>query len=99
MLFHNTSLFFLTAKRAEPGNNNAEKYNPSSNAWSNVTNSTNTLSEAQGVSLYNTDGKIYVPSNNIQSTTQIYNISGNSWTGKTGTTSVTMQYYGAALVP
>ena len=84
---------------AEPGNNNAEKYNPSSNAWSNVTNSTNTLSEAQGVSLYNTDGKIYVPSNNIQSTTQIYNISGNSWTGKTGTTSVTMQYYGAALVP
>lgn len=92
-----TYLYCLYA--TEPGNNNAEKYNPSTNSWSNVTNSTNSLSEAQSVSLYNTDGKIYVPSNTVQTATQIYNISGNSWTGKTGTTSVTMQYYGAALVP
>ena len=84
---------------SSPGNNNAEKYNPGTNSWSNVTNSTNTLSEANSASLYNTDGKIYVPSNNVQSTTQIYSVSGNSWTSKTGTPSVTVQYYGAALVP
>lgn len=92
-----TYLYCLYA--AEPGNNTAEKYNPSSNSWSNVTNSTNTLSEAQSAALYNADGKIYVPSNTVQTATQVYSVSGNSWTGKTGTTSVTMQYYGAALVP
>lgn len=95
-----TSLFVFGSGEVDPPNNEAEKYTPSSNTWSNITDSTNTLASSYSPLLYNANGNIYVGSGSAASgATQVYNISGNSWTGKSGTPSVGMSRTAIVSIP
>jgi len=93
-----TFLYAIASTEQNP-NNEAEKYSPATNSWSNITDSTNTLSENRAPYFVNGDGKIFVGSGAVQSATQVYTISTDSWTGKSGTPATGMQYATIAGIP
>lgn len=94
-----TSLFVFGSGEVGTPNNQAEKYTASSNTWSDITDSTNTLEYSYSALLYNANGNVYVSTGSAQSATQVYNIAGNSWTGKTGTPSTGMTRAAIASIP
>jgi N-acetylneuraminic acid mutarotase len=91
-----TYLYAMGSTEMSP-NNQCERYNPSSNTWSDIADSTNTIEGNYSAYFYNGDGKIYVGSGAVQSATQVYDVPSNTWQGKTGTPNVGMTR--AVIVP